>query len=343
VKRTLAIALCALLLGAGCADTGTAEPPEIGKPAAAPRDGGDLIAYTRNVRGDNEIFVARSDGSGRRRVTFGPRQANAAGNAMPAWSPDGMRIAYSAHRGTGLGGAKSALFSVRADGGGMRRLTRWFAESYLGTPAWSPDGSVITFSRHTGSWQTIEWIPAAGGSSRRLGSGPRRDSSPAWSPDGRSLAFTRLGDAGRITGEIWVMRSDGTDARRIAEDGGMASWSPDGKRIAFSSARDRFGKTYYDDRTDPNTDVYVMNADGSRQRRLTRNRANDGTPTWSPDGRWIVFDSGRPARINFNHHLWMMRADGSCQRRLIPGRNWSLTPAWQPGRPGASFPVPRCG
>jgi Tol biopolymer transport system component len=95
-------------------------------------------------------------------------------------------------------------------------------------------------------------------------------------------------------------------------------WSPDGRRIAF--ARWRGG----------NDDLYVMNADGSGQRNLTRNPALDGGPVWSPDGRRIAF-----ARLPGGSHelpadLYVMNSDGSGQRRLVRrgfGSSWS--PDWR--------------
>jgi len=59
------------------------------------------------------------------------------------------------------------------------------------------------------------------------------------------------------------------------------SWSPDGSKIAFWSDRDG------------NSDIYVMNADGSEQTRLTDNSASDQEPAWSPDGRRVAFVSSR--------------------------------------------------
>ena len=69
------------------------------------------------------------------------------------------------------------------------------------------------------------------------------------------------------------------------------AWSPDGRRIAFASGRDG------------NFEIYVINADGSRQRRLTRNTGRDVGPVWSPDGRRIAFES--------NWQVYVMNADGS--------------------------------
>ena len=64
---------------------------------------------------------------------------------------------------------------------------------------------------------------------------------------------------------------------------------------------------------DGNWEVYVVNLDGSELRRLTRNPASDGLPTWSPDGRHIAFVSDRDG----SWAVWVMRPDGSQQRRLF--------------------------
>ena len=78
------------------------------------------------------------------------------------------------------------------------------------------------------------------------------------------------------------------------------AWSPDGRKIAFLNGRDG------------NSEVYVMNANGSGQRNLTRNPGNDADPAWSPDGRKIAFVSNRDG----NDEIYVMNADGSGQRRL---------------------------
>jgi Tol biopolymer transport system component len=92
------------------------------------------------------------------------------------------------------------------------------------------------------------------------------------------------------------------------------AWSPDGRKLAFVSRRDG------------NSEIYVMNADGSDQRNLTRHAASDQSPAWSPDGQSIAFVSRRSGLAEIH----VMNADGSDQRnlRVRVGRDSGL--GWSP-------------
>jgi len=86
---------------------------------------------------------------------------------------------------------------------------------------------------------------------------------------------------------IWVMNADGSEERQLAggADSFNPTWSPDGQKIAFQS---RHGRQF---------DVYLMNADGTAKRNLTRHRANDGIPTGRPTGDGSRSSGGEaPAR-----------------------------------------------
>jgi Tol biopolymer transport system component len=96
-------------------------------------------------------------------------------------------------------------------------------------------------------------------------------------------------------------------------------------RIAFSSNRDG------------NDDLYVMNADGSSQTRLTNHPAHDGGPVWSPDGRLIAFDSGRDGYAD----IYVMNADGSSQTRLTTDRTRGMWPVWSPDGRQIAFEADR--
>ena len=98
-------------------------------------------------------------------------------------------------------------------------------------------------------------------------------------------------------------------------------------RIAFESIRDG------------NLEIYVMNADGSNQTRLTDNPASDSDPTWSADGQKIAFASNRDG----NWQIYIMNADGSNQTRLTNNQADDAYPAWSPDGQRIAFTSNRDG
>ena len=130
--------------------------------------------------------------------------------------------------------------------------------------------------------------------------------------------------------EIYVMDNDGGNPRRLTNnpDGDFQpSWSPDGKRIVFRSNRDGlmgpFGTT---------SDIYVMDADGGNQQRLTENPGGGGSPSWSPDGESIAFASWDGIVKNFvsTFDIYVMGADGGNPQNLTNNRHDDRYPSWSP-------------
>jgi Tol biopolymer transport system component len=115
---------------------------------------------------------------------------------------------------------------------------------------------------------------------------------------------------------IFTLSPDGSVALIPGANGPNAypAWSADGRRIAFMSTRNG------------NAEVYVMNADGTGQRRLTNNSEFDSLPAWSPDGTKIVFQSQRDG----DNELYTMNADGTEQTRITNRPGWDAEPAWSP-------------
>ena len=256
----------------------------------------------RDYDRQSEIYVMNADGSRKRNLT-----RDRASDDLPTWSPDGRRIAFLHGRGRGRG----QLYVVNADGSGLRNLGRIAGPALFASQlVWSPDGRTISFGRYL--------VSTDGSGARKL---PYIPLIAVWSPDGRQIAFVNNvstglpgpGAAGsKDDSEIYVMNADGSGTRRLTHNvgyDGEPAWSPDGRKIAFQSKRRAF-RVVVGGR---NVEIYVMNADGSGKRNLTRNPAQDGSPSWSPDGRRIAFVSNRDGRRPEAH---VMNADGSGQRSL---------------------------
>jgi Tol biopolymer transport system component len=195
-------------------------------------------------------------------------------------------------------GAYYDIFVMNVDGSEKSNLTNT-SDAMEASPAWSPDGSRIAYSRNGDLWV----MDADGSGQRRLTTtpAPETEGHPAWSPDGSKIAFSRtLGNGS--DDEILVMDADGSNQRRLTHTADNPdTWGasdiepvfslPGGKKIAFSSARlecgYQWGYQYYGC---PNEhyDVWVMNAtDGSEATPLT------DTPEYDPAGSdrfncWVI-------------------------------------------------------
>ena len=143
-----------------------------------------------------------------------------------------------------------------------------------------------------------------------------QDLSPSWFPDGRRLAFTRANPLPIQVMTVCIVDTWNSGTTRCFDlgpltNGSGPSVSPDGKKIALA---------YFDQDVVPGpvvaTGIAVVDADGKNLTRLTRTVCNggfctaDGGPTWSPDGKWILFN--RP-----DGNIWRMRPDGSELTKLI--------------------------
>jgi len=149
-----------------------------------------------------------------------------------------------------------------------------------------------------------------------------------------SIAFTTYQYDGDEN--IYAIAPDGTGLRRLTADTGFdddAAWSPNGRRIAFASNRAHPEQACEGLNSACDYDIYVMSADGSNVRRLTRDPGSDREPQWSPDGQRIVFASSRaqpPLGGPHDADLYAMDADGRGQTRITADPGVDTQPAWSP-------------
>ena len=297
--------------------TSTPLPTTTPAQATAP----SLIAFSSERDGNWEIYVMNVDGSDQTRLTN-----NEADDGFPSWSPDGQRIAFRSNRDGNF-----EIYVMNADGSSQTRLTN--NEAFDANPSWSPDGRRLAFFSNRDGNLEIYVMNADGSDQTRLTDNEARDTGSSWSPDGRRLVFFSNRDDPDPNDDnsiynIYVMNADGSGQTRLTDNEAwdiIPSWSPDGRHITFLSDRDD---------PDPNDDnsiiynIYMMNADGSDQTRLTNNEAWDGSSSWSPNGRRIAYDSNQ----NGNWEIYIMNTDGSGQTRLTDNEAIDISPSWSAGR-----------
>lgn len=276
-------------------------------PTPVPGAGAQPIAFVKSGSGGgSDVFLTNLDGTNVVNIT------DAAGDdAQPAWSPDGSRFAYTCLRQPdGSIGQPQRICIRNADGTGFVVLSNTLAQD--ASPSWSPDGTQIVFTTSAGFGPPMLSIMNADGTGR-FPIGAVNVANPSFSPNGSTIVF------GLNNSSIWTLnRTTQLQLQISSAADSRPRYSPDGSKIVFQSFRDS------------QAEIYVMNADGSGQTRLTNNPAFDTAPAWSPDGTKILFTSLRDDPMT--PALYVMNADGSNQTRVTAGSDG----VW---RPVASTPV----
>jgi len=265
------------------------------------------IYFVSNRTGNKEIWVMDYDGQNQHPVTH-----LGTISLSPRISPDNSRLAFSS---LGKEGWAIRMFSFD-----LNRPVTFVAGTAGGsnlTPAWSSDGTKFAFSSSRSGDSEIWVSDTSGNGAHHITSLKGPNVSPSWNPKTNAqIVFT-----GGRTGEpqIYIMDQDGSNIQRMT-DGGYAvspSWSPSGGLLTYSWNR-KYGPG------DPGgQDIYVMEIASRNWLQITHESGNNDCPSWSPDGRHIVFQRA----INGRTQIWSMLADGTQQKQLTFSGNNTM-PNW---------------
>lgn len=245
-----------------------------------------------------------------------PLTTTAGGKSGLNWSPDGDRLAYA---------SRGHIWVVAASGGEPRQLThappgpgdpRRAADR---SPRWSPAGKWILFATGRDGNQDLMVVSADGMTSSYLTRTEADEVSAAWSPDGTRVSYTERAPE-YFSGKLKVLEFDGAAGTARGEPvelhhaptdpgGGWAipeaAWAPDGKTLVVALQHSGWDK------------LYSIPVGGGEPQPLTVGDAEDGSPAFSSDGRFLAFVSNRHNLEE--RHIWILPLDGDSPRRLTPG------------------------
>ena len=280
-----------------------------------------IIAFYSDRDGNPEIYTIHADGKDEVRLT------NDLGfDDSPAISPDGSKIVFLTSRHDPMPSfpdLKYEIYIMNIDGSDLLRLTN--TETAEDHPSWSPDNKWIIFDAdYDGDgYVEIYAMNPEGSGLERLTTSKSNDQFADWSPNGKQIAFSsdRNGnwdlflldvsiypDGSVIAGEQPIQLTD-NDKWEL-----FPSWSPDGKQIVYNVLQPASG----------NTDISMMNKDGSNIRILTDAPRYDENPVWSSDGAQLYFQTDRDG----DFEIYRMNIDGSEQTPITSNSSNDLWPSW---------------
>ena len=238
----------------------------------------------------SDVYLMHEDGTGVVNVT------DSIGGYSPAWSADGMKLAFASN--------SYDIWTVKWMSTGRFRTNLTLGLIHGTAPKWSPNGLYIIYS-----WSGCI-LQSNLSSSRTLTC--NSDSGGRYNPAGDTIAFvsSRTGHL-----EIYTMDNNGANQVNLTSSIGNShspSWHPSGTKIVFVSDRDG------------NNEIYIMNSDGSGQTNLTLNAASDFSPLWNPAGDKIIFVSNRDGI----YQIYKMNPDGTGLVRLSSGLGNDDSPCW---------------
>ncbi len=266
-----------------------------------------LIIFASNRSGNFEIYSSNLDGSDLKQLTDEPGI-----DADPELSPDGSKIVFYSDRS-----GNKEIYVMDVDGGNLSQLTDDPALDEM--PAWSPNGKVIAFVSNRSGNTDIYLVRLDGTQTAAYTTWPSDEAHPTWSPTDPEIAFmsTKDGDF-----EIYVMGTDGK-TRQLTDNNyydADPDWSPNGRFIVFSADPKRIKPT-----DAQNTNLYLIEPNGTGLQQVTDVPGFDLEPTWSPDSNYILFTTNMTGNVD----IFLLEENGTFYR-ITDNEAVDSVPSWGP-------------
>jgi TolB protein len=252
-----------------------------------------LLGTVEN-RNAKEVYIADYDGANQQQITTTKQL-----NLSPSWSADASAIAYTAYRG---GGQPTILIS-HIFKGILQELTK--SEGSHKLPVYSPDGKRIAYETTRNGNIDIYVANTDGSNERRLTNHPDSDGTPTWSPSGNQLAFTSDRFSPGRNPQIFIMNDDGTGVQRLPipeSQADRATWAPA-----------PYNEIAYAGWTGSGWDIKVYDLTTRQSRAVTFGEGSNESPSYSPTGRHIAFQSSRGSG---RFQIYTIGRDGNGLRQI---------------------------
>ncbi len=261
------------------------------------------IAFTTLENFYYNLYVIDTDGQNEKLLAKAKQFCGS-----PSWSPDDRKIIFV--KNDDLTSYDNHIYTIDVNGGNELKLTN---QENNFSPKYLSDNTIIFSSAVNYNWSGIYKMNIDGSNKQLLTPANKSFSDPQISPDGSKISVTSNDQNGS---QIFVMNVNGSGLKQLTftvspswidisypRDGNYGPvWSPDSKRLAYVSYENG------------SPDIFVMNANGTGNKRLTDTPLRDESPAWTKDGNYILFSSNR--NLNVSSEIYIMKPEGQLQTPL---------------------------